>query len=311
MKILVLILTILTLLHAQPSIKLEKDVLLMVNGVKITKFELDRGVKALFPARYYHGTISDDKMKEFKKKVLDELLEKELIFQHAKSIGITIPQSNIDKSIKNLKKQLKDPKKFNEILKRSGITLKILRHNMYKEEILKKFKKEKIEVSLTESDLKEYYKENKYKFKEPERIILKVIYVRNDPTDPKGKSKAKKRIEEANQKLKDGENFADIAAKYSTAMSRIKGGDLGYVHKGMLEPAVEKQAFSMDVNTTSGIIEEDIGFFIVKVEKKIKQNQLPFDLVKDKLKKELKEKIEKNRKITLLEKLKSTAVIVK
>ena len=311
MKIVILILVSLTFLNANPLVILQKDVAVMVNGVKITKAELGRGVKALFPARYYHGTISDEKMKEFKKQVLDELVEGELIFQYAKSIGMKIPQSNVDESIEKLKKLLKSPKQFNEVLKRSGITINFLRESIYKEEILKKFKKEKIETNLSEEELKEYYKKNRYKFKEPEKIIAKIIYIRNDPTDPEGKSKAKKRIEEAYQKVKDGENFSDVAAKYSTAMSRIKGGDLGYIHKGMLEPAVEEKAFSMDANTVSEIIEEDVGFFIVKVEEKVKSNQLSFDTVKKGLAKDLKKKIEEEKKVKLLERLMSAAVIIR
>lgn len=311
MKIAVLVLVCLTFLNAKIAVMPERDVAVIVNGVKIKKAELDRGVKALFPARYYHGTISDEKMKEFEKQVLDKLIEGELFFQYAKSIGIKVSQSDVDERVKNLKKLLKSQEKFNEVLKRSGITEKTLRESIYKEEVLKKFKKEKIDTNLSEEDLKEYYDKNMYKFKEPEKITAKIIYIRNDPTDPDGRSKAKKRIEEAYKKVKDGEDFADVAAKYSTAMSRIKGGDLGYVHKGMLEPSVEKKAFSMDADTMSEIIEEDVGFFVVRVEEKTEPNQLSFDKVKEGLAKDLKKKREEKKKAKLLDKLMSTAVIIK
>ena len=250
MKIIISILICINYLYSNPVSLINKDVLAIINGTKITKSELDRGIKSLFPTRYYHGTLSKEQMKIFEDKVLIELIDNELFFQYAKSIGIKVSNSDIDTSIDKLKKLLKTPEKLEETLNKSGLTLKTLREIIYKEEMLKRLNKEKIETTLLENDLKKYYHKNIHKFKEPQKIVAKIIYVRNDPTDPKGKSKSKKRIEEAYKEIKSGENFADVAAKYSTAMSRIKGGDLGYVHKGMLEPSVEKKAFSMDANTT-------------------------------------------------------------
>jgi len=311
LKILISILICLNYLYAKPESTLEEGVLTIVNDTKITKTQLDRGVKSLFPVRYYHGTISGERLKVFQEKVLAELVENELLFQYAKSVGIEVPGADIDKSIDKLKKILKSEANFNETLKRSGFTVTTLKQSIEKEEVLKKFYKEKIDVTLQESDLKEYYNNNMHKFKEPQKIKVKVVYVKNDPTDPEGKSKAKKRIEEAYKKIKDGASFSDVAAKYSTAMSRVKGGDLGYVHKGMLEPSVEVKAFSMNSDSISDIMEGDIGFFIIKVDGRADANQLSFNSVKDGLKKDLKKKLEKEKKDKLLKKLMAEAVIIK
>ena len=311
MKIVFLILISITLLYSESKSTQHKEIDVLVNGVKITKAEIDRGVKALFPARYYHGTISNEQMDTFKKKVVDELIENELMFQHAKSSGINVPSKDIDESVEKFKILISTDKKYKDVLSKTGYTIQSLREAIYKEEILKKLQKEMIETTLSEEELKDYYEKNRYKFKEPQKIQTRIIYVKNNPTDPNGRTKAKQRIDEALKKLKDGEDFADVAAKYSTAMSRIKGGDMGYLHKGMLEPVVEEKAFAMDKGTVSGIIEEDIGFFIVKVEDKTEPNQLSFESVKKGLAKDLKIKIEKEKKVALIKKLISTAVIVK
>lgn len=293
------------------SMKLDANTSVIVNGTKILKSDVDRGISALFPQRYYHGSISDEKMDEFRKDVQDKLIEQELLFQYAKSLGMKASVKDVNDTIKKLKEYLQTPENLNLTLERSGLSIEALKKTLYKEFLLKKLHEEKIETKLSEEELKEYYEKNKYKFKEPERIRARIIYVRNDPTDPNGKEKAKDRVKEAYEKIKSGDDFADIAAKYSTAMSRINGGDLGYLHKGMLEPNVEKVAYSMESNTTSDIIEEDIGFFIVKVESKTKPNQLSFEAVKDGLVKDLKKKYEEEKKSKILEEMMSTAVIIK
>lgn len=289
----------------------EENVVALVNGVKITKTDVDRDFKKFFPARYLHSTITDKKMESFKKEVLDELIEKELLFQYAKSIGITFPIDEINKNIEEYKRTFKNVKLFQDTLSKLGWTVDELRNAIYKDKILKKLHDKKIEVNLRENDLRDYYDKNLHKFEEPEKIIAKVIYVKNDPTDPEGRSKAKSRVEEAYKKVKSGEDFSDVASKYSSAMSRIKGGDMGYLHRGMLEPDVEKIAYAMEANTISEIIELDIGFYIVKVDSKSKPNQLSYDSVKEKLAKDLKKKLEKEKKEKLLKRLMSEAVIVK
>ncbi len=283
----------------------------VVNGIAISEDELDKEVGRLLPKAYFHSTLDEEKLKKLQEKALESLIEKTLLYGHALSKNIIASDDEVEAVMQKLTKTYGSKRALNDAIKRLGFTNKSFKEAVKKDETLKKFYKEEIEVNFSESQLKEYYEKNKYKFKEPEKIRVRLIYVRNDPKDPKGKEKAKKRIDEAFKKLNDGVSFADVAAKYSTAMSRIKGGDMGYLHRGRLDKAVEDKAFSMDVNSTSDIIEDDIGYFIVKVEGKKKQNQLSFETVKKGLKKDLKKKEEDKKKSQLLDNLMSTSVIVK
>ncbi len=293
------------------TVLLPEATVAVVNGMAISEDELDKEVGKELPRTYYHATLDDDKLKVLKGKALKSLIDKTLLYQFALSKNITVDDDEVDDVIEKLHEAYGSKKTFEKGLKQLGFTPDTFKKAVHKDEILKKLYKKEIEVSLSDNEIKEYYEKNKFKFKEPEKIKVRLIYVRNDPTDPKGKQKAKKSIDEAFKKLKEGSDFADIAAEYSTAMSRIKGGDMGYLHRGRLDPAVEKQAFSMDTNSTSEIIEDTIGYFIVRVEDKKEPNQLSLKTVKDGLKKDLKKRLEDERKDTLLEKLMSTAVIVK
>jgi len=112
-------------------------------------------------------------------------------------------------------------------------------------------------------------------------------------------------------KIKNGEKFADIAAKYSQDDTRIMGGDMGYVHKGRLNSEIEKIAFGLKKDQMSDIIEQDIGCFILKVEDIKEPNQLSFEQVKNGLKKDLVRKTEKERMDKLLARLHKEAKIEK
>ncbi len=310
MKIVFFIIGLQYLLMAQSAI-LPESTAAVVNGVAISDDELNKEVGKELPRTYYHATLNDEKLAKLKKKALQSLIEKTLLYQYARSQKIDVSDDEIDDVMEKLAEAYGSKSTLEKAFRQLGFTPKSFRKAIERDEVLKKLYKKEIEVSISDAELKAYYEKNKYKFKEPEKIKVRLIHVRNDPTDPKGKQKAKATIDEAYKKLKEGTDFADVAAKYSTAMSRIKGGDMGYLHKGRLDAAVEAEAFAMDVNTTSGIIEDTIGYFIVKVEDKLEPNQLPFESVKESLRSDLKKRFEEERKAALLEKLMSVAVIVK
>lgn len=310
LKKIILIVLLGTFLYAQKAL-LPESTVAVVNGVAISIDERDKEVGKLLPQSYFHANVDEEKLKDLQEKALESLIERTMLYSYALSKNIKVSESEIDEVMTNLADTLGSKDKLKEAITRLGFTDESFRKAVKKDEILKKLYVKEIEVKHSNKELREYYDKNMHKFKEPERIKASLIYVKNDPSDPNGKEKSKKKIKEAEGLLKKGENFAYVAQKYSNDPSRVMGGDMGYLHKGMLEPAVEERAFSMDANTTSEIIEKDIGYFIVRVDEKSPANQLSFEKVKDRLKKELKEKEEEKRKADLLEKLKKNSVIVK
>ncbi len=293
------------------KVLLPESTVAVVNGTAITIDERDKEIRKLLPNEYFHVSLSDEKLKDLQEKALDKLIDKTLLYKYALSKNIKTSQSEIDEVMTNLAAKLGSKKKLEEAITQLGFTKKSFEEAVRKDETLKKLYVKEIEVNPSDKELRKYYDENMYKFEEPEKIKASLIYIKNNPTDPDGRSKAKKRADEAMTLIVGGENFAYVAQKYSEDPSRVMGGSMGYIHKGMLDPAVEKEAFSLDANKTSKIIEKDIGYFIVKVDEKTQKRQLPFDKIREKLKGELKEKEEERRKSNLLERLKKNSVIVK
>ncbi len=280
-----------------------------INNQPITKKMLDREIDRLMPKTFFHSTVTDEKLKSVTKKALDELIEKELLFQYAKKIGITVTTDELKTQKSVIIKSFNSKENFLKALKRVNLTQKEFDQELKKDISLKKLYDKEIKVTYTQDDLKKYYENNKYKFKVPPKIRVQQISIQIDPTDPKSKEKSHKLIKEIAEKLKKGESFADLAYKYSDDMSRIKGGDMGFIHKGRIDSRIEKVAFNLDINKTSNIIELDTGYFLVKVTDKKPSVQLKFEDIKDSLKSELIQNNETKRKKSLLDKLKKEAKI--
>ncbi len=310
MRIIFFILIIKALVFAQ-NVMLPESTVAVVNGTAISEAELEREVAKLLPKTYFHSTVNEEKLKEVRKKALESLIEHTLMYSYAVSKGIKASNDEVEDIVDKLVDFYGSQEKLEAVLKQNKTDMAELRQAIRRDLTLKQLFEKEIEYKITDEDLKKYYEENKFKFKEPEKIKAALIYVRNDPGDPKGREKALEKIKKAEQDLKNGENFPYVAQTYSDDPTRVKGGDLGFIHRGRLDMDIEDIAFSMDANTTSDIIEKDIGYFIVKVDEKKEPNQLSFEDVKKKLRVELKAKEEEKREKELLEKLQANAKIIK
>lgn len=91
--------------------------------------------------------------------------------------------------------------------------------------------KDYVESTVTEKEIKEYYKNNITGDIKASHILIKSD-ASNDATDEektKAEENAKKEAEDIIKKLKDGEDFSKLAKKYSDDTgSKENGGDLGY-----------------------------------------------------------------------------------
>ena len=89
--------------------------------------------------------------------------------------------------------------------------------------------------------LARYYEANLDKFTQPERLHLDLLLIGVEPWQTSEVwSQARGTAEELFRRLADGADFAALAQRHSSDASGQAGGDLGFIHKGMLaQPAQE------------------------------------------------------------------------
>jgi peptidyl-prolyl cis-trans isomerase C len=165
--------------------------------------------------------------------------------------------------------------------------LQFFSDNFLANEYLKREIAQKITVS--EDELKSYYDSHKDEFKTQDMVKARHILVRvdNSASDDE-KKKAKEKTELYLKKIKDGEDFAKLASDFSDDPgSKAKGGDLGFFPRGRMVKPFDDAAFSLKPGETSGIVETQFGFHIIKVEDRKDSSVESFDVVKERLKQKL------------------------
>jgi peptidyl-prolyl cis-trans isomerase D len=140
-------------------------------------------------------------------------------------------------------------------------------------------------VSVSNTDIKNYYEENTLTFKVQKELRASHILIKPSASaedTAQTRDDARKKAEEVLSKLKEGEDFTSLAKKYSQDPgSAGKGGDLGYFKKGDMLRPFEEAAFSLKKGEVSGIIETDFGYHLIKVTDIKEESTLPLKEVKD------------------------------
>jgi peptidyl-prolyl cis-trans isomerase C len=165
---------------------------------------------------------------EGKDKFLDELIKRELIYQHAVKMRLTNDQEYLD-TIRQFEK----------------VTLVQM--------VLKKEVEQKAVVD--ESEVKAFFEENADKFTIGTEIKASHILVETE-----------EEVRDIHAKLEKGTSFASLAKQYSKDKgSADKGGDLGYFGRGKMVPEFERAAASLKPGEVSEPVRTRFGFHLIKL----------------------------------------------
>ena len=66
-------------------------------------------------------------------------------------------------------------------------------------------------------------------------------------------------------RLSKGEDFADLAKRFSKCPSKSKGGNLGWFGKGDMVPEFEKACFEGKVGEVVGPVKTEFGYHIILI----------------------------------------------
>lgn len=118
-----------------------------------------------------------------------------------------------------------------------------------------------------------------------ERVRVQRVLIRLSPgASENEKKRAKTTAEGVKKRLAEGDDFAKVAKEDSEdPESAARGGDLGYVLRGIAPPELEKAAFSLGVGDTSGPIYTDSGYNILRVTEKRAAEKPEYDKFKEEL----------------------------
>lgn len=136
-------------------------------------------------------------------------------------------------------------------------------------------------VTVTASDIQNYYTKNAQQYQIPERVRARHILITTPRPGPDGKvdqaavDAAKAKAQDILKQAKaPGANFAELANQYSQdpgnkdAKGAGRGGELGWFNHGTMVAEFDKAAFALSPGQVSDLVQTPFGFHIIQTEEK-------------------------------------------
>ena len=287
----------------------------VVNGIAIPMEQYTKELNIQIDRVSQQGQqVTDDQMVELKKNILESLIEREVLFQQSQKAGIQITDKKVDDQLAGIKKRFPNETEFKNALNKMKLSEEEVKGQIKRGLSIQELIEQQItsKVVVTDEESKAYYDKNQQMFKRPQQIKASHILIKVDArADEAKKTEARKKIEEVQQKLKDGGDFAELAKEYSEGPSKTKGGDLGYFSRGQMVKPFETAALALKPNEVSDVVETRFGYHIIKVfDTKPEETRAYADAKSEIIQRMKQEKIQKEA-VQYVDKLKKEAKIEK
>jgi len=233
----------------------------------ILRAVLEENVQRQLNSQYFHAKLAGPALNELRKQELARLVERELCLWAGLDRGWKLPAKEAAAEAKRVEEQL-GKAEYERSLAARGWTRKdhqrVLAETMLAERACGELLAGAGEVS--EEEARAFFQQHRERFQLPEaRHLWHILVAVPSTADAKVVAEKEKLAKDLLRRLREGASFAELARQHSADPYRVKGGDLGWVHRGRLLPELEDAAFRAQLGALLGPIRSSQGFHILKV----------------------------------------------
>ena len=207
-----------------------------VNGRNIMLSEVERGVNQQTGGN--PSSLNQLQMAQARLQVLNNLVQREVLFQRAEREKVLPTEQQIDGAIATQKQNSgMTAEDFDKKLKAENISIETLREEARKDLAIANLQdKYSGKIDISDREVEDYYANNKQEFVRNRGVALSMIMV--DPADnsadginddAKNETDAKLKIDNIYQQLQGKADFATVARAKSEDINTLRsGGDIGF-----------------------------------------------------------------------------------
>jgi len=254
-----------------------------VGDSQISETEFNNAFYRHMRSKYYHGKPPEDQVNKVRQQVAESIITRSLLVEESRRQGLKCDEQAVQATIEQYDKRYASSEQWQQ--NRESLLGK-LKERLCEDDLIRQMETKVRKVSQpTEKDLSEYYKTNLDKFTEPATQRVSVILLQVDPSSPKSVwDAAMAEATSIKAEIEQGGNFSEIASLRSADKSSTSGGDMGYLHKGMLSPAAEKVVEELPLKQISEPVRLLRGVAIFRVDERLPARVRSYSEVSSRLK---------------------------
>ncbi len=279
-----------------------------VAAAEVRNYHLLRHALSRFQRR--PAELESKQRREAERASGQSLALEDLVLRSPEAGAVTIPESQIDEAIAQVRSRYASKADFLADLAANGIKTNGLREALSRE---LRFDAVMTRVAaavpqVTDAEVEEWYHAHPERTSKPERRKVRHILITINPEYPENRrEQALARIEAAASALGgDPTYFAELAQERSECPSALDGGLIGTVERGQLYSALDRALFELPAGALSGIIESEIGFHLLWCEAIEPARTASLEDVREQLREGMMEKRRHAAQRTWIERIKSS-----
>jgi peptidyl-prolyl cis-trans isomerase SurA len=220
------------------------------------------------------------------KDLLRDLVDQQLLIERAKDMGISA-ETDLVKRLDEVRKQnnLATMEDLEKAVEGSGIAWEDyktqIRNGILTQEVIRQQVGGRLDIGSDE--VKKYYDAHKDQFNRPEQVELAEIFLSTEGKSPEEIAAVRTKADDLHNRVVKGENFTEIAKRYSEGGTGKDGGDLGRFERGQLAPQLEQAVFKLDRDGVTDVVQTKTGFEILKVLNHYEAGLQPLDKVENEI----------------------------
>ncbi len=244
--------------------------------------------------------LSGIEREELQRSFLVQLIDRELIHGEARRLDISLTEADVEIALESYRQDYPGAS-FETMLQEKGLTLQFWREELKESLIMEKLLEQAVysRVTVTDTEVSTFFAANRGLFDRPAQVRSRQIVVFDEAEG-----------QEVLALLRQGQNFAEVAEKYSLSPDAQQGGDLGFFGRGEMPPEFDAIVFDLPVNRLSDLVQSEYGYHIFLVEEKRKAKRLSKQEAKEEILLILEGRKKEEVYLGWLQEMRARAVIV-
>src|SRR6266852_2332941 len=251
-----------------------EEIIARVNNEIITRseYEKSRNSAEEDAQQDCQGKCTPEQLKaeieQRQKTSLRDLIDQSLLVQRAKDMGVSV-EPELIKRLDAIRTQnkIESMEELEKAVTSQGLNWEDFKNNIRSTLLTQRVISSEVgsHITISDEEISKYYEAHKKEYVRPEQVALREIEVSTQGKKPEEIPDLKKKAETALKRVKDGEDFGEIAKRFSDGSTKSQGGFLGVYKRGELSKELEDVVFKMKRNDLTDIMETKQGLLILQV----------------------------------------------
>jgi peptidyl-prolyl cis-trans isomerase SurA len=225
---------------------------------------------------------TQERLAPLEKNLLRDMIDNLLLVQRAKDLGINVDTALV-KRLDDLRQQNKfeSMEDLEKAIRAEGLSYEDfksnIRNGLYRDEVMRR--EVGARAAPDKAEVQKYYEEHQQDFVRQESVYVREIFVSTESKTEEEKVALRAKADNLLARVKSGEDFGELAKRFSDAGTARNGGELGLFRRGVMDPVLERAVFKLNRNEFTDVIAISTGFEILQVMERYEAGQQPLEKV--------------------------------